>query len=139
MRLVLDTDVVVAGMQSPRGASRRLLLAAADHKLELIASAALFLEWEAVLRRPAVLRAMALTAEDVDIVLDQLAAVIEPVELHFLWRPQLTDPDDEMVLETAINGQADAIVTFNVRHFMPAAGRFKIAVRRPAEVLGGVR
>jgi putative PIN family toxin of toxin-antitoxin system len=138
MRLVLDTDVVVAGMQSPTGASRQLLLGAAAGMFKLVASVPLFLEWEAVLKRPSVLRAMALVSDEVDIVLDQLASIIEPVEFHFLWRPQLDDPDDEMVLETAINGRADAIVTFNRRHFA-AASEFGIAVRRPAEILGELR
>jgi putative PIN family toxin of toxin-antitoxin system len=134
MRLVLDTDVMVAGLQSPKGASRRLLLGAVDREIELVASVPLFVEWEAVLKRPAVLRAAALTAEDVDVVLDQLAALIVPVELWYLWRPQLVDPDDEMVLETAINGAAEAVVTFNQKHFTVAA-RFGVAVRLPREIV----
>ncbi len=55
--------------------------------------------------------------------------------MRFLWRPQLRDPNDEMVLETAVNGRADAIVTFNVRDFATAPGQFGIEVLKPAEVL----
>ena len=61
------------------------------------------------------------------------------MEVRFVWRPQLTDADDEMVLEAAINGQAEAIVTHNRRDFEPAAGRFGIAVLSPAELLDGIR
>lgn len=61
--------------------------------------------------------------------------LVAPVPSFFLWRPVLRDPADEHVLEAAINGQADAIVTFNVRHFAPAAGRFRLQVLRPGEVL----
>jgi putative PIN family toxin of toxin-antitoxin system len=135
MRAVLDTDVVVAGVISPTGASRQLLLAAADQRFELLASVPLMLEWEAVLKRPEILRAAKGNAQDMDAVLDQLAAVGTPVDLHFLWRPWTKDLDDDMVLETAINGRADVIVTFNVRHFTAAATYFGIAVERPAVFL----
>jgi predicted nucleic acid-binding protein len=64
-----------------------------------------------------------------------LASVIEPVDVHIAWRPQLRDPADEMVLEAAVNGRATVLVTFNVRDFTPAAERFGISVLRPQEVL----
>ncbi|MGH6896563.1 MAG: PIN domain-containing protein [Geminicoccaceae bacterium] len=69
--------------------------------------------------------------------LDVLAALLEPVQVHFSWRPLLADPTDDMVLETAINGQAQAIVTFNKRDDGEVPGRFGIDVLRPIEVLGG--
>ena len=61
--------------------------------------------------------------------------LIEPVELHYRWRPQVRDPADEMVLEVAINGRADALVTHNVRDFAGVARRFGIPLLRPGEVL----
>lgn len=67
--------------------------------------------------------------------LDCLAALVVPVMPHFLWRPQLRDPNDEMILEAAVNGRADAIVTFNRRDFLPAARRFGIAVERPGDMI----
>lgn len=72
---------------------------------------------------------------DVDAALDALAALIEPVEAHLSWRPQLADPDDEMVLEAAINGRADALVTYNAAHFRAAASRFGVRLARPADIL----
>lgn len=47
----------------------------------------------------------------------------EPVETHLLWRPQLRDPGDEMVPEAAVNGQADLLVTFNLRDVGPVPPR----------------
>lgn len=67
--------------------------------------------------------------------LDALAAQIEPVAIHFRWRPQTPDPGDEMVLEAALNGDADALVTHNVRDFAKAGLRFGLAVLTPPEVL----
>jgi predicted nucleic acid-binding protein len=82
-----------------------------------------------------------LSAEDVGRLPDAIASVAEPVRLAFLWRPSLRDADDDMVLEVAVNGQADAIVTFNRRHFRPATERFGIEILSPGaavERLGGL-
>lgn len=64
-----------------------------------------------------------------------LASVMEPVDVHFRWRPQLADPSDELVLEAAVNGRADAIITHNIRDLSPATKRFRLQVLRPAELL----
>lgn len=76
-----------------------------------------------------------LGTELVDEFLAGFAGVVSPVEVSYLWRPQLADPADEMVLEAAVNGRADWIVTYNVRDFAEAARRFKINVGRLAAVL----
>ena len=133
MRLVLDTDVLVAAFRSGRGASRQLLLSALDARFEWLVSVPLMLEYEAVLTRPAHLAEMGLTVGEVNEVLDLVAAVAVPIRSRFLWRPQLMDPGDEMVLETAINGGADRLVTFNVRHFARAAARFGVGVVQPRD------
>jgi len=135
MRLVLDTSVFVAGLRSDAGASRQLLLAALDRKFVLIASIPLFVEYQAVTTRPEHLKAAQLSREDVEEILDAFAAVVEPVEFAFLWRPQLRDPDDDMVLETAANGRADAIVTFNLRDFGMVVSRFGVALLSPGEAV----
>jgi predicted nucleic acid-binding protein len=98
------------------------------------------LEYEAVLKRPEHFEERSgLSAEDIDVFLDALATVIEPVMLRFLWRPRLKDPADEMALETAVNGHADYLVTFNVRHFGETASLFGIRAASPGEVLRKIR
>lgn len=135
MRLVLDTDVLVAAFRSQRGASRELLVAALDKAFELLVSTALWLEYEAVLTRPLQLRAMGLSAAEVRDVLASLAVVAEPVPIHFLWRPVLADADDEHVLELAMNGRADLLVTFNQEDFVEASKSLQIEVVTPATPL----
>jgi putative PIN family toxin of toxin-antitoxin system len=132
---VLDTDVLVAAFRSETGASRQILLAAQDRRFELLLSVPLMLEYEDVLRRPEHLKASWASEEDVVDVLNGLALVCTPVTIAFRWRPALPDPNDDMVLETAVNGHADAIVTFNQRHFNPVAVRFGCQVMRPGELL----
>ena len=71
--------------------------------------------------------------------LSALAAAIEPVDVYFAWRPQLTDSDDEMVFDAAINGQADALVTHNIADFAQPARRFGLTVLPPGELLKRMR
>jgi putative PIN family toxin of toxin-antitoxin system len=132
---VLDTDVLVAAFRSATGASRRILLAALDRRFELLLSVPLMLEYEAVLSRPEHLREAGASVEDVADVLDGLALLGRRVTFAFRWRPALPDPNDDMVLETAVNGHADAIVTFNQRDFSPVAARFGCQVIHPGEFL----
>lgn len=133
MRLVLDTDVIVAALRSDEGASRRLLITALEGGFDLLASVPLMLEYEAVLTRPQHLREMSLDVAEVNDILDAVAKVAIPVDLRYLWRPRLKDPGDEMVLDTAVNGNADGLVTFNVRHLAEGARDFGIDVMRPGE------
>jgi predicted nucleic acid-binding protein len=102
---VLDTDVLVAAMRSQTGASRGLLSAALTQRFELLIPVPLMLEYEAVLKRPEHLRVSGTTTEDVGDVLDVLSLVGKRVTFAFRWRPALPDPNDDMVLETAINGK----------------------------------
>jgi putative PIN family toxin of toxin-antitoxin system len=134
LRLVLDTDVIVAGFRSDRGASRQILLAAFERQFVMLVSVPLMLEYESVLTRPEQMRETGLTTEETGGVLDALSVVIEPVQLRFLWRPKLKDPTDEMVLETAFNGQADCLVTFNTRHLRDAARELSVRVAPPGEI-----
>lgn len=138
MRAVLDTNVLVSARRSRSGASNALLRSVVRSDFKMLASVPLFLEYEAVLTRPEQLRALRLTSDEVVAFLGHLAGLVEPVELYYLWRPQLADAADEMVLEAAINGRADCIVTFNTRHF-EAARRFSIGVSTPAEFLERIR
>ena len=139
MRCVLDTDVVVAGLRSASGASRQLLIYVDEGRLDIVVSVPLVLEWEAVLKRPETLAAAGIDRIDVDTIIDRLVERALRAELHFLWRPQAFDPDDEIVLETAVNGFADMIVSFNTKDLLMPAKRFGIEVVRPAEVLRRLR
>ena len=87
-------------------------------------------------RRQAVhLEGARISAADAGIILDAIVAVAEPIRISYLWRPVLPDPGDDLVLETAVNGRAEMIVTFNRRHFEPAASRFGVEILVPADAI----
>ncbi|MDB5499096.1 MAG: twitching motility protein PilT [Phenylobacterium sp.] len=135
LRVVLDTSVIVTALRSRDGASFALLGAVRMRRVVPLATPTLFLEYEDVLKRPEQRKASGLSLDDVERFLGAFAVAIEPVEVHIRWRPQLRDPGDEMVFEAAINGGADALVTYNVKDFREAAPRFGLRVLRPAELL----
>jgi len=132
---VLDTDVIVAAMRSPAGASAAILRSIRGGRASLLMSLPLALEYEAVCSEADHRLAAGLTIRQVEIFLSTLAAMAEPVETYFLWRPQLRDPGDEMVLEAAINGRAHALVTFNSRDYGTAPWRFGVELLLPRTVI----
>jgi predicted nucleic acid-binding protein len=101
----------------------------------LLATPTLFAEYEAVLGRPEHMSVHRLSSQQLEDALNELASLVFEVRLAYNWRPQLSDPGDEMVLDAAINGFADAIVTHNVRHFAPVPTRFGIEVLTPGRIM----
>src|SRR5215470_16630402 len=115
---------MVAAFRSAKGASRWLLDEALRTNITIVASVPLILEYEAVLTRPEHLSVIQLTVKEVGKIIDAVAAVSSHARLSFRWRPLLDDANDDMVLETAINGGAEILVTFNIRDFGSAGNRF---------------
>ncbi len=132
---VLDTNVLVAALRSRRGASFLILEALIRGEFEAMASGAMLLEYEEVLRRDEQLANFWISPDEISVVVGVLAAKLCPVSIYFQWRPQLRDPDDEIFLECAVNGMARGIVTFNKADFFPAAERFGMALLTPGELV----
>ena len=137
--VVLDTSVLVSGLRSRLGASNALLREVARGRLTPLVTPSLFLEYEAVLKRTEQRLVHGLDLRAVDSFLAAFASASEAVEVSFQWRPQLADANDEMVLETAVNGRADALVTHNIKDFVAAAPRFGLRVLKPGDLLKEIR
>ena len=131
-RIVLDTNVLYAGLYSASGKSYQLLRAIAERRVRIALSSPLLFEYEDVLKRnQAVLN---LSDAEVEQVLDNLCALADFQAIYFLWRPCLPDPNDDMVLELAVAAQVPRIVSFNAKDFGPAS-RFGIEVVSPKIML----
>lgn len=142
MKYALDTNVLVAAVRSPGGASAELLRRVLRRQLPVLCSVPLFLEYEDVLTLPDHLASAGVGTADVRNLLDVLAGVVTPVTMQFLWHPQLRDPMDDLVLELAVNGQGlcqpVTLITFNQRGYLPQARAFGIPVMGPADFFQGV-
>ena len=133
-RVVVDTNVLVAGLRSRRGVAFRLLSEIGKGRFEIALSVPLVLEYEDALRRPHVGN---LDQADVDAVLDYFCKVAHLQQIFFLWRPLLPDPQDDMLLELAVAARCRSIITYNVRDFV-GAEKFGISVLEPGPFLSGV-
>lgn len=132
----MDTSVVVAATRSRQGASFAIFeILETESAIKLLLSVPLLLEYEAKLRSAEQRIVTGLSLDDIDAFLNRLIAYCEPVTNHFRWRPQLKDPGDEMVLETAINGQADFLITHNVRDYGEVPARFGVKLVTPGDFL----
>jgi putative PIN family toxin of toxin-antitoxin system len=132
LSIVLDTNVLIAGLRSRNGASFQLLSLIGESAFELNVSVPLILEYEEAAKRES--RALGLTHAEIDDVLDYLCAVATHREIYFLWRPVLRDAADDMVLEVAVEAGCDIVVTHNVRDFV-GAERFGVRALTPGEFL----
>lgn len=136
---MLDTSVLVAGTRSAAGASRRLLYGVRDRLFLPLVSVPLVSEYEAVLLRPQHLAAAGGTEVEMLALIDDIIAAAEAVDRHYLVRPLLRDPADHHVVETAVNGQADLLVSLNVRDLAPAAKLYQFRLVTPGEALRELR
>ncbi len=138
-RLLLDTNIIRSGFVSSAGASRLLLRAVLTGRAAAVACTALMLEYEDVLLRPDTLQRAGIAAHDALAFLDGLCAICLPVTVRVRWRPQSPDSSDDLVIDAAVNGLADTLVTFNLRDLRAPAARFGIAAELPAETLRRLR
>jgi putative PIN family toxin of toxin-antitoxin system len=138
--LVLDTNILVAGLFSRRGASFWLLERVVDGRLPVAVSVALALEYEDVLLRPAMLAQGWANEAQVSAVLDAVLAraiLVQPIRVRL--RPALPDPADDLVLECALEANVDAIVTMNVRDFSGVSESFGLRILKPGDLVAELR
>jgi putative PIN family toxin of toxin-antitoxin system len=138
--VVLDTNVLVGALFSRRGASFWLLEQVVDGRLSIAISVALALEYEDVLLRPAMLAQGWASGEQVSAVLDAVLAqarLVQPIQVR--QRPALPDPGDDLVLECALEANAEAIITMNIRDFAGVSKGYGLRVLKPGELVAELR
>jgi putative PIN family toxin of toxin-antitoxin system len=130
--IAIDTCVLVSALRSRRGAAHRLVRRIGTGQFELALSLSLMLEYEDVCKR--LIGTIPLSEAEIDDILDFLAKAGREHTVHYLWRPALKDPADDMVLELAVAANCQSIVTFNIRDFA-GAERFGPRVETPRDFL----
>jgi putative PIN family toxin of toxin-antitoxin system len=130
--IILDTNVLIAALRSKRGASNQLLSLVGTQKFEIHDSVPLVLEYEDVLQRQR--EELGLSSEEVSALIDSLCALAHHHDIYFLWRPLLSDVNDELILELAVSARCEYIVTHNIADFK-GIDPFGIRAVTPAEFL----
>lgn len=115
MYVVLDTSVLVAGLRSKRGSSFRILQAIRAGDIRIAVSVALVLEYESVLLRPGLVPKF--KPRDIGKIVDGLCLLASHQQVFFAWRPFLSDPDDDLVLELAVAASAPFVIIHNIGDF----------------------
>ena len=118
MHAVLDTNVLVSALKSKRGASFEVLKEVSAGRIRLAVTVPLLMEYESVLLRPGLIPKF--TPSQIHSIIDNLASIAWHQEVYYLWRPWLTDPKDEMVLEAALAARMNYIITHNLSDFTNA-------------------
>ena len=134
MKIVIDTNVLVASLRSRRGASFKLVSFLPSNRFSIAISVPLVFEYEDALKR---LESSAITDQDIGDLVDFLCKIGHHQEIFFLWRPFLPDPADDHVLEVAVAAGCDAIVTYNKRDFK-GIEKFGLRVLDPRELLSEI-
>ena len=135
MKIVIDTNVLFTALRSSRGASYKLVSLLPSGRFSITISVPLIIEYEDVLRRgklPA-----SISEKDISDFLDFLCYVGYRQDIFFLWRPFLQDSSDDLVLEVAVAGGCDAIITYNKRHFKNVE-KFGLRILDPKEFLSEI-
>ncbi|WP_353929180.1 putative toxin-antitoxin system toxin component, PIN family [Okeanomitos corallinicola TIOX110] len=131
-QIVVDTNVILAGLRSNRGASYKLLSILNDTRWQLNISTALIFEYEEILKREK--DQLNLEDEDIDNIIEAICAISNQCNIFYLWRPVARDPDDDFVIDLAVECQADFIITYNQKD-LQAAEKFGIKVLTPKQFL----
>ncbi|MEH2363664.1 putative toxin-antitoxin system toxin component, PIN family [Nostoc sp.] len=134
-QVVLDTNVIVAGLRSKRGSAFRLLTLVGTGVFDIHLSVTLVLEYQEVLSRE--LPNLYVTLLDVEEFIEFHCSVAMQHQIFFLWRPYLPDPKDDMVLELAVKARCDNVITYNARDFN-GIKQFGIKILTPAEFLQSI-
>jgi len=136
LNIILDTNVLHAGLYSSRGASYQVLKLIEKGKIKIVISTALLFEYEDVLKRNK--STLKLSDRDIEKILDNLCKIGNHQKIHFLWRPYLSDPKDDHILELAVASGTKTIVTHNIKDFS-RVNKFGVRVITPKALLEEVK
>jgi putative PIN family toxin of toxin-antitoxin system len=136
VEIILDTNVLHAGLYSSRGASYQILRLIEQGKIKPVLSTALLFEYEDILKRNK--RILRLKENDIEMILDNMCALSKHQKIYFLWRPYLSDPKDDYILELAVASETNTIVTHNIKDFK-GINKFGVRAVTPKTLLEEIK
>lgn len=133
--IIIDTNVLLAALVSSQGYSFRLLELILNGKVSYLLNPTLLFEYRSVLMRMENLVRIPLNAKEIENLLAVLVQGAHVQSVYYRWRPNLQDPNDDFLIELAVAGQAESIVTFNKKDFTQAELKFDLLIETPKEFL----
>ncbi len=137
MKIVIDTNILLAAFLSSNGVSNRLLvwLFQTSKKISVVSNPLVTEYLDVLIRDRNLQKYPEISKNDIVSFIDDLCLISYHQKINFLWRPFLKDYKDDMVLETAFNAKADYIITYNHKDFKGIDKVFNIKVITPKEFL----
>ena len=137
IRIVIDTNVLVGALIGKEfGANRKLIELCLKREFQPLINYSLFSEYEDLINRPSILKLCKRSPEEIDILFDGLLSVCELVKIYYLWRPNLVDEGDNYLIELAIAGNAEILVTHNIKDFQQSQLKFpQLQIKQPKEII----
>ena len=137
IRIVIDTNVLIGALIGKEyGANRKLLELCLKREFQPLISYTLFSEYEALINRPSIIELCQRSEEEINILFDGFLGICELVKIYYLWRPNLVDEDDNYLVELAIAGNAEILVTHNIKDFQQSQLKFpQLQIKQPKEII----
>ena len=116
-KIILDTNIIVSAILGPSGARRAILRDSLEGKFLPLMGEALFRDYEDLLQREHIFASCVLDKDERNLLLDAFLSTCEWVTIYYRWRPNLRDEADNHLVELAVAGGADYLVTNNIKDF----------------------
>ena len=134
--IIMDTNILYAGLYSSAGASYQILRLIDAGEIRPVISTTLLFEYEDVLKREQ--HALAVSNQQIEVVLDNICALSSFQKIYFLWRPFLRDPKDDHILEVAVASKTETIITHNLKDFK-GVEKFGVKAIAPGHYLEAIK
>ena len=136
IKIVVDTSVFISALIGSKGSSRELIRRCLKGEYQPLMGNALFLEYESVMQREEIISQCSLTNTEIYTLLASFINISQWISIYYLWRPNLKDEADNHLIELAVAGNAQIIVTKNVKDFQNAELVFpNLSILRPEEII----
>ncbi|MFP4430478.1 MAG: putative toxin-antitoxin system toxin component, PIN family [Spirochaetaceae bacterium] len=118
MVVTTDTSVLFQAFHSRRGASYQILQMVRFGEITMAVSLPVFQEYRDLFSREAVQEQLELQPGDSEVLLQFIATIARPTSIHYAWRPNLRDENDDMIMELALASGSQYLITRNTRDFV---------------------
>lgn len=136
-KIVIDTNVLIGALIGKQySANRQIIELCFKEQFQPLINNTLFTEYEDVISRPEIIDKTPYNNREINELFDALLSICQWIKVYYLWRPNLKDENDNYLIELAVAGNAEIIVTHNLKDFKQAQLNFpQIKIQQPQEII----